>query len=96
MSKCEEYTKHRATTYIKYVRTRASTASPQLPSGVELGKRSNVEHSIYKSSYRILTTLTIISIVKVVFNQIPLLIRQIVWINCYNTYLHGGFITYLG
>ncbi|WP_202149867.1 hypothetical protein [Candidatus Sarmatiella mevalonica] len=40
MSKCEEYTKHRAAAYMKYVRTRASTASPQLPSGVELGKRS--------------------------------------------------------
>ncbi|WP_202149136.1 hypothetical protein [Candidatus Sarmatiella mevalonica] len=26
---------------MKYVRTCASTASPQLPSGVELGKRSN-------------------------------------------------------
>ncbi|MBL3284218.1 hypothetical protein Sarmat_00055 [Rickettsiales endosymbiont of Paramecium tredecaurelia] len=41
MSKCEEYTKHRAAAYMKYVRTCASTASPQLPSGVELGKRSN-------------------------------------------------------
>ncbi|MBL3285256.1 IS630 family transposase domain protein [Rickettsiales endosymbiont of Paramecium tredecaurelia] len=40
MSKCEEYTKHRAAAYMKYVRTCASTASPQLPSGVELGKRS--------------------------------------------------------
>ncbi|WP_202148969.1 hypothetical protein [Candidatus Sarmatiella mevalonica] len=39
MSKCEEYTKHRAAAYMKCVRTRASTASPQLPSGVELGKR---------------------------------------------------------
>ncbi|WP_244127089.1 hypothetical protein [Candidatus Sarmatiella mevalonica] len=33
MSKCEEHTKHRAAAYMKYVRTRASTASPQLPSG---------------------------------------------------------------
>ncbi|WP_244127156.1 hypothetical protein [Candidatus Sarmatiella mevalonica] len=40
ISKCEEYTKHRAAAYMKYVRTCASTASPQLPSGVELGKRS--------------------------------------------------------
>ncbi|WP_202149613.1 hypothetical protein [Candidatus Sarmatiella mevalonica] len=40
MRKCEEYTKHRAAAYMKYVRTCASTASPQLPSGVELGKRS--------------------------------------------------------
>ncbi|WP_202149599.1 hypothetical protein [Candidatus Sarmatiella mevalonica] len=30
---------------MKYVRTCASTASPQLPSGVELGKRSNIEKS---------------------------------------------------
>ncbi|WP_202149744.1 hypothetical protein [Candidatus Sarmatiella mevalonica] len=41
MSKCEEYTKHIAAAYMKCVRTCASTASPQLPSGVELGKRSN-------------------------------------------------------
>ncbi|WP_202148868.1 hypothetical protein [Candidatus Sarmatiella mevalonica] len=42
MSKCKEYTKHRAAAYMRYVRTCASTASPQLPSGVELGKRSIV------------------------------------------------------
>ncbi|MBL3285195.1 IS982 family transposase domain protein [Rickettsiales endosymbiont of Paramecium tredecaurelia] len=47
MSKCEEYTKHRAAVYMKYVRTCASTASPQLPSGVELGKRS-IEHSRHR------------------------------------------------
>ncbi|WP_202148834.1 hypothetical protein [Candidatus Sarmatiella mevalonica] len=40
MSKCEKYTKHRAAAYMKYARTRVSTASPQLLSGVELGKRS--------------------------------------------------------
>ncbi|WP_202149008.1 hypothetical protein [Candidatus Sarmatiella mevalonica] len=39
MSKCEEHTKHRAAAYIKYVRTRALTATKRLPSGVELGKR---------------------------------------------------------
>ncbi|WP_202149212.1 hypothetical protein [Candidatus Sarmatiella mevalonica] len=44
MSKCEEYTKHRAAAYMKYMRTCASTASPQLPSGVELGKRSIVRY----------------------------------------------------
>ncbi|WP_202149655.1 hypothetical protein [Candidatus Sarmatiella mevalonica] len=40
ISKCEEHTKHRATAILRYVRTRASTVTKQLPSGVELGKRS--------------------------------------------------------
>ncbi|WP_202149164.1 hypothetical protein [Candidatus Sarmatiella mevalonica] len=51
LSKCEEYTKHRAATYMKYVRTCASTASPQLPSGVELGKRSDDTRSFFKPPY---------------------------------------------
>ncbi|WP_202149795.1 hypothetical protein [Candidatus Sarmatiella mevalonica] len=50
MSKCKDHTKHKAAAYMKYVRTRASTASPQLLSGVELGKRSNVFFSQQQSN----------------------------------------------